>query len=71
MGYMGCDIGYNTRHGIQQQWITRSGIFRDGVILVSIGSVGSSDVLIGLNKVVAATIPYGTEDTPMVVRVGN
>jgi hypothetical protein len=71
MGYMGYNMGYTMRHGIQQQWITRRDIFRNDVIIVSIGSVGSSDVLIGLNGVVAATIPYGTEDTPLVVRVGN
>ncbi len=61
----------NMRHGIQQQWITSRNIFRDDVILVSFGSVGSSDVLIGLNGVVAATRPYGTEASPLVVRVGN
>ncbi len=59
------------RHGIQQQWITSRDIFRDDVIMVSIGSVGSFDVLIGLNGVVAATRPYGTKDTPLVVRVGK
>jgi len=48
---------------IQRQWITSRNIFRDDVIPVSIGSVGSSDVLMGLNGVAAATIPYGAMDT--------
>ncbi len=48
---------------IQRQWITSRNIFRDDVIPVSIGSVGSSDVLMGLNGEVAATIPYGAMDT--------
>ena len=56
---------------IHGQWITSHNIFRDDVIPLSIGSVGSSDVLMGLNGVVAATIPYGAKDTPLVVRDGN
>ncbi len=64
-------MGYNMRHEIQQQWITSRNIFRDDVILVSIGSVGSSNVLIGLNGVVATARPHGTKDTPLVARVGN
>jgi hypothetical protein len=64
-------MGCNMRHEIQQQWITSRNIFRDDVILVSISSVGSFDVLIGLNGVIATTKPYGTEDTPLVARVGN
>ena len=47
---------------IQQQWITSRNIVRDDVIPLSIDSVGSLNVLMGLNGVVAAIISYGAKD---------